>query len=143
MSTTSSVPSTTAPATGRGYFWAGLGLAVLAFALCVGQIMLLRRLVVPWYLPALTTLGAVLLLVAVARRWSITRVIALVLIAALAGLQWHFLLNMVNLPEYAGPARIGQPLPAFQTTLADGGSLSDVDLRDGDPTVMVFFRGRW
>jgi hypothetical protein len=143
MSMTSSVPSTTASATGRGFLWAGLGLAVLAIALCVGQFMVLKQLVVPWYLPALTTAGALLLLVAALRRRSVTRIVAFVLIAALAGFEWHFLVNMTTLPEYAGPAKTGQPLPAFQTTLADGSSFSDDSLRDGVPTVMVFFRGRW
>jgi hypothetical protein len=143
MATTSTVPQSAAPAAGRGYLWGGLFLAVLAIALCVVQFMALRRLVVPWHLPALTTLGAVLLLVALTRRRSVTRIVAFVLIVALAAFEWHFLLNLTTLPGYTGPAQTGQPLPAFQTRLADGSSFSDSDLRDGVPTVMVFFRGRW
>jgi hypothetical protein len=140
---TTTVPQIAAPAAGRGYLWGGLGLAVLAIVLCVVQFVVLRRLVAPWHLPALTTLGAVLLFVALAQRRSVTRIVVFALVAALAAFEWHFLMNLTALPGYTGPAQTGQPMPAFQTKLADGSAFSDSDLRDGVPTVMVFFRGRW
>jgi hypothetical protein len=50
----------------------------------------------------------------------------------------------MKLPDYEGPARAGQQLPAFQATLASNGRpFTDADLGDGHRRVMVFFRGRW
>jgi hypothetical protein len=138
--------STTAPANersrGRAYFWAGIGLCLLGLALVVVQYSL-KQLIVPWYTPALTTLGALLLLGSVARRRSIVRVIALGLVAALAGFEWYFLVSLTRLPAYEGPARAGQKIPAFRTTLADGRPFTEQDLQEGTPSVLVFFRGRW
>jgi hypothetical protein len=137
----------TSPATnrsqGRAYFWFGIAACLLGLALFFVQLGL-KFLFVPWYSPALATLGAALLLVSVSWRRSIPRVVALVLVAALAGLQWYFLVSFVKLPDYEGPAQAGKPMPAFRTTLADGSSFTQDDLRrDGSRTVMVFFRGRW
>src|SRR5262245_15117000 len=127
---------------GRGYFWAGLAVCLLGLAAAVIQVNL-KILVVPWYVPALATLGAVLLLVSVARRPSIPRVLALVLVAALAGLQWYLLGVLMKLPAYEGPAQAGKQLPAFASAYADGRPFTDADLRDGSRRVMTFFRGRW
>ena len=127
---------------GRRYFWTGLGVCLLGIALAAVQYGV-GWLVVPWYVPALTTLGAVLLLVALARRRSVGRGIALVLIVALAGMQWFFVGVLSRLPDYEGPARAGQPLPAFRTVRADGSPFTDADLRDGRAHVLTFFRGRW
>jgi hypothetical protein len=136
----------TSPATdrsrGRAYFWAGLAAWLLGLALVFVQFGL-KHLFVPWYSPVLATLGAFLLLASVARRRSIPRVVALVLVAALAGLQWYFLVSLVKLPDYEGPAKAGKQLPAFRTTLADGRPFTRADLRDGSQRVLVFFRGRW
>jgi hypothetical protein len=96
----------------------------------------------PWYSPVLATVGAILLVVAVAQRRSIPRVIGLVLVAAFAGLQWYFLGVLLMLPDYKGPA-VGQPVPAFAASLADGRTFRDSDLRDGSRHVLVIFRGRW
>ena len=126
---------------GRGYLWLGIGLSVLGVALFVAQFAL-HQMIVPWYMPALTTLGVLLLLGSLARRRSITRFVALVLIVALAGFQWFLLLHS-KLPSYEGPARAGLKMPAFQTALADGRSFSDKDLQDGTLSVLTFFRGRW
>ena len=137
--------STTAPvqerSRGRGYLWAGIGMCVLALALVVAQFSL-KHLMVPWYLPIMTTLGALLLLVAVAQRLTITRIVVLGLIVVLAGLQW-LMMTTLKLPSYDGPARAGQPIPAFQAALADGRTFTDKDLQDGTPSVLTFFRGRW
>jgi hypothetical protein len=96
----------------------------------------------PWYSPVLATVGAVLLVVAVAHRRSIPRVVGLVLVAAFAGLQWYFFGVLMKLPDYKGPA-VGQPVPAFAASLADGRTFRDNDLRDGSRHVLVIFRGRW
>jgi hypothetical protein len=127
---------------GRAYFWAGLGACLLGLALTAVQFSL-KHLAVPWYSPVLATVGAFLLLVSLARRRSISRVIALVLVAALAGYQWYALVWLMKLPDYQGPARAGQQLPAFSAALADGRPFTEADLRDGSRRVMVFFRGRW
>jgi hypothetical protein len=138
--------STTAPpakrSAGRGLLWAGIGLSLLGVALCVAQYSL-GYLIVPWYLPVLTTLGALLLLCAAARRLTVTRVVVFGLLAAFAGLQWLFFLSHSTLPPYEGPARQGEKLPAFRTTLASGRPFTEEDLRDGTNSVLVFFRGRW
>jgi cytochrome oxidase Cu insertion factor (SCO1/SenC/PrrC family) len=98
---------------------------------------------VPWYQPALATLGALLLLGAVARRRSITRLIALVLVAAFAGLDSYFVVSMSKLPRYEGPVRVGQKMPAFRTAKADGTPFTEKDLQAGKSSVLVFNRGRW
>ncbi len=139
---TVSTPTTQRP-TGRAYFWGGVGLFLLGLGLMPVQLFGLKFLVVPWYSPVLATLGALLLLVALTRRVSVLGVVALVLIAASAGLQWFVLAVMIKLPDYQGPARVGEQLPAFEAAYADGRSFTDVDLRDGSRRAMFFFRGRW
>src|SRR5262249_47950196 len=84
---------------GRGYFWLGLGVCLLGLVLAAGQLFGLKRLFVPWYAPALATIGAFLLLLAVMRRRTIPRVIALVLVAAFAGAEWYFLGSLIKLPD--------------------------------------------
>src|SRR5262245_21180330 len=123
MAAIATIPSTASRARGRGYFWAGIIACLLGPAAIFAQVKL-RYLVVPWYSPVLATFGAVLLLVAVFVRRSIPRLIALVLVAAFAGLQWYFLAVLMKLPEYTGPAREGRPIPALHTTLADGRSFT-------------------
>jgi hypothetical protein len=142
MDTLATVPAKRVCPPARALFWGGIGLCLLGIALVVIQFTLLKYLFVPWYSPVLASLGAVLLLVAVVRRWSIARVVALVLIAALAGYQWYFLGWYLKLPAYDGPGA-GKQLPAFSAALADGSPLTDADLRDGSRRAMVFFRGRW
>lgn len=129
---------------GRGNLWAGIGLCVLAFALVAVQIAALKLLTfVPWYFPALTTLGFLLVVLSLAKRASVTRFIVLLLVGALASFQWFFLVSLAKLPDYTGPATAGAKVPAFQTAFADGKPFTDKDLQDGRPTVLTFFRGRW
>ena len=116
---------------GRGLLWVGIVLTLLAIALWVGQVVLLKRLFAPWYVPAATTLGALLLLASVIQRRGVLRILALVLIAALAGLEWFFIASFSRLPTYEGPAQAGAKLHAFQTTLADGKTFTNQDLHDG------------
>lgn len=137
---------TTLPANQRSrglvYFWAGIGACLLGLILVFVQFGL-KYLFVPWYSPVLATLGAVLLFFSVTGRRSLPRLVALVLVAAFAGLQWYFLTSMVKLPDYAGPAQPGKQLPSFRASFADGSSFTQADLSDGSRRVMTFFRGRW
>lgn len=146
MSTSAPNVSTTSPSIdrsrGRMIFWAGMGACLLGLVLAVIQFGL-KLLFVPWYSPILATLGAVLLLLSVSWRRSVVRVAALVLVAVFAGLQWYFLVSMMKLPEYTGPAQPGKRLPVFQAEFANGRSFTDADLADGSRRVMTFFRGRW
>jgi hypothetical protein len=137
---------TTSPANersrGRAYFWAGIGTCLLGLGLVFVQFGL-KHLFVPWYSPVMATIGAVLLLLSVARRRSNPRVVVLVLVTAFAGFQWYFLASMMKLPDYTGPAQAGKQLSPFSVTCADGRRFTDADLRDGSRRVLVFFRGRW
>lgn len=128
---------------GRGLLWAGIALAVLAIGLLAVQWYGLGALFVPWYMPLVTAVGALLVLWSLARRFTIVRVVALLLLVALAGVEWYTLAVEARLPEYAGPAEEGKKLPPFQTTLADGSSFTQNDLEDGQRRVLTFFRGRW
>jgi hypothetical protein len=136
----------TAPAAGRSrgrsYLWAGIAACLLGLVLAAAQ-FLLSMVGVPWYSPVLATLGVVLVLVSLVRRRSIPRVVTLVLLTALAAFEWYTLVVLMKLPAYEGPARAGQPFPAFRTAYADGRPFTDEDLRDGSRRVLVFFRGRW
>ena len=142
MDGVSSTPPASQRSKGRAYLWAGIGLCLLGLVLAVIQYGL-KLLVVPWYAPALATLGALLLLGSVARRPTITRIVVLVVVTLLAAFEWTFLISLARLPVYEGPAQAGQKIPAFQTTLADGRAFTEKDLQTGTPTVLVFFRGRW
>ena len=142
MSAVATTPSISQRSQGRAYFWAGLGACLLGVALVIAQFTLLKYLDMPWYSPALASLGALLLLVAVASRPTILRVIVLLLVAAFAGMQWYLMVWKMKLPAYEGP-RAGQQMPSFTAALADGTPITDADFRDGSRHVMTFFRGRW
>ena len=141
MTTLATTPAAVSRSRGRGYFWAGLAVCVLGIAAVVVQFAVgIPK--TPWYSPVLATIGALLLLLALARRFTIPRVLGLLLVAGFAGLQWYFFGVMMKLPDYKGP-EAGRPVPAFTATLADGRTLQDSDLRDGKRSILVFFRGRW
>jgi hypothetical protein len=142
MTTATTTPPATERSQGRAHFWVGIAACVLGLALAVVQFGL-KHLFVPWYAPVLATLGAVLLLVAVARRPGVVRIVVLLVITALAGLEWFFLVSLMKLPAYEGPAQVGKQLPAFTATLADGRPFTEANLRDRSRRVMTFFRGRW
>ncbi len=126
---------------GRRSLLLGLVLAALGI---IGYVVQLRlhRLMTPWYMPLLATLGALLVVNSLWQKCSVWRGLALLLVALLAGAQWLFLLTL-KLPEYAGPVAVGQPFPAFATTRADGTPFTQRDLGGDRADVMVFFRGRW
>ena len=142
MTTAVSPSSATDRSAGRGHLWLGIVLAILAIVLGLAQYSF-KLLVVPWQVPIVSTLGVPVLLLSVSRRRTVTRIIVLVLITALAGFEWFFLVSLSKLPDYRGPAHVGLKMPAFQTTLADGRPFTDKDLQDGTLRVMMFFRGRW
>ena len=128
--------------TGCSKAWTGLGLAVLAIGMYAVQFLWMVRLTTPWYLPIITTVGAILCFAALWQRRSTGRVLALIVVVLLAGAEWTFLLAF-RLPTYTGPAMVGQPFPSFATTKADGLPFTHDDLKGDQNTVMVFFRGRW
>ena len=128
---------------GRWWLWLGVGLFLLGVVLNFVQILLLKLLVVPWYMPILATVGALCALVSIRKRPTWTRGIALVILAVLTAGEWYFLLSMSRLPEYKGPVQVERKIPEFTTTLADGRPFTEKDLQKGAPTVLVFYRGRW
>src|SRR5262245_38747538 len=102
-----------APRSGRGLMWLGLACGFLGPFLYAAQLYA-GRTDVPWYAPALATLGVLLAVVAIARRPTVWRGIALLLVAGLAGLQWWFLLSYTRLPPYTGPVAAGKEFPEFE-----------------------------
>jgi hypothetical protein len=115
----------------------------VGIAVYMVQFMVLKQLgSTPWYAPLLATIGAALVFLSVRERRTVPRLVGLVVLLLLAGLQWYFFLSFTKLPQYAGPSA-GEKLPQFQTTLATGAPFSNADLANGTPTVLIFFRGRW
>jgi len=126
---------------GRLFLLLGLGLAVLGVVAYVVQISL-QRLVVPWYMPTLASLGVILVVMSLLERRTVWRVLALLAVGLLAGAEWAFL-HAVRLPPYTGPIAVGRPFPAFETRRADGTPFTQRDLAGDQNNVLVFFRGRW
>jgi hypothetical protein len=119
----------------------GLGLAVLGVAAYAVQLSL-RRLMLPWYMPAAALLGVALVTASLWKRRTAWRALALVVVALLAGLEL-MALNAMRLPPYTGPIAVGRPLPAFEAKRADGTPFTQDDLVGGQHHALVFFRGRW
>ena len=143
MSTAVAAPVTIVRTTGRLWFWLGLAVTFLSLAVYFVQFLVLKQLSsTPWYPPIAAMLGAALVYLSYRKRRTWPRLLGLVLLLLLAGLQWFFLLSFSKLPEYAGP-RAGETLPPFQTTLATGEAFTNADLANGIPTVLLFFRGHW
>jgi hypothetical protein len=140
-------PLTTSPPIarrrGRSWLWLGVGLFLLGLVLNFVQLLWMKLLVVPWYMPILATVGALSALVSIRKRPTWTRGIALVILAVLTAGEWYFLLSISRLPEYTGPVQVERPIPEFATTLADGRPFTEKDVQQGAPTVLVFYRGRW
>jgi hypothetical protein len=135
--------SSTAPHRFRGrlFLLLGLGLAVLGVVAYVMQISL-GRLMAPWYMPALASLGVVLVVMSLLERRTVWRVVALVAVVILAGAEWA-MMHAMRLPPYTGPITVGRPFPAFETSRADGTPFTERDLAGDQNNVLVFFRGRW
>jgi hypothetical protein len=120
---------------------AGLGLAFLGVAAYAVQLSL-RRLFLPWYVPAAALLGVALVAASLWKRPSAWRALALAVVALLAGFEL-LALNALRLPPYAGPVAVGRHFPAFEAKRADGTPFTQNDLTGGQHTALVIFRGRW
>jgi hypothetical protein len=120
---------------------AGLGLAVLGVAAYAVQLSL-RRLMLPWYMPAAALLGVALVAVSLWRRRTVWRGLALVVVVLLAGFEF-MALDATRLPPYTGPIAEGRPFPAFEAKRADGTPFTQGDLIGDQHHAIVFFRGRW
>ena len=138
--TTISTPATHR-SRGRLFLLLGLGLAVLGVVAYLVQFSL-QRLTVPWYMPALAVVGAVLVAASLWEKRTVWRVLALAAVVLLGGFEL-FVLNAMRLPPYTGPIAVGRPFPAFEAKLADGTPFTQDDLVGDQNSVLVFFRGRW
>jgi hypothetical protein len=127
---------------GRMYLLLGALLAAAGLVIYALQIRA-KVLTTPWYVPVLATAGVALAVAALVRSRSAWRWAATVLLTLFAAAEWMFLLVLMSTPPYTGPAQAGQPFPAFTTTLADGSTFTQDNLRGEQNTVLVFFRGRW
>jgi hypothetical protein len=127
---------------GRALLLVGVLVAVAGPALMILLMFAAKLLITPWYAPLLGTLGVALIILAMVRSRSIWRWTALVIFTLLVAFQWWALVAM-RTPAYTGPVKDGQPFPKFATTLADGSAFTQADLKGGQDTVMVFFRGHW
>src|SRR5262245_20180357 len=101
------------------------------------------QLIVPWYLPALTTIGVLAMGLSFAQRRGVWRIIGLAAFVLLCVFEWTFFLVLSKTPAYAGPAQPGRQVPEFAAAYSDGNPFSQQDLRGNGRTVMLFFRGRW
>ncbi len=119
----------------------GLTVTVLGIAAYAVQISF-ERLSAPWYMPALGTLGVLLVVISLCERRTVWRVIALVGVGFFAFAEWGMLLAF-RLPAYTGPVTVGRPFPAFETERADGTPFTQTNLTGDRNNVLVFFRGRW
>src|SRR5262245_159252 len=94
------------------YFILGVLLFVLGPVLYAIQFNM-NRLTAPWYAPALASVGLLLLVISVARRPGIIRIVLTVLFALVCAFEWFMLLVATRTPTYAGPATVGARIPAF------------------------------
>jgi hypothetical protein len=101
------------------------------------------NLATPWYAPILASIGVLLMGGSVWQRRGVWGSIALAPFVLVGGLEWFMLVVGMRTPPYTGPAALGQRVPAFATTLADGQAFTDRDLTKGQSTILLFFRGRW
>jgi hypothetical protein len=97
----------------------------------------------PWYVPALTTVGVLFMVVSVWQRRGVLRSVVLVLFILVCCFEWFFVVVVAKTPLYTGPALPGHKMPTFATTLADGKTFTNKDLEAGTSTVLIFYRGRW
>src|SRR5437870_3285997 len=96
---------------GRVLMLLGLGLT-LAGVLAYAVQLYFRRLAFPWYMPASAAIGLALVLASLWRRRTAWRVLALVAVVLLGGLELK-VLNDLRLPPYTGPIALGRPFPTF------------------------------
>ena len=123
-------------------FALGLLLFVVGPVLYFGQISL-KQLWTPWYLPALATIGIMLMCASVRQRRGAWRSVGLLLFSLLCVAEWYLMLVAAKTPVYSGPAQAGSRLPSFAATLADGTPFTNKDVENEIRSVLVFNRGRW
>jgi hypothetical protein len=128
---------------GRPLLVLGILVALAGIAAYVVQLQVLRILKTPWYMPALATIGFLLIVLALVQRRTILRWGTAVLFGLLATGLWALLAVLLVAPPYTGPVTVGRPFPAFATTRADGSTFTQDDLRGDGDTILIFFRGRW
>lgn len=97
----------------------------------------------PWYLPVLATVGVAFMIGAAWQRRGVLRTVTALLFFLMCGFEWYALAVATKTPPYTGPVRVGDRLPSFSATLANGEPFTERDLSNGAPTVLTFFRGRW
>ena len=127
---------------GRRALGYGALLAGLAIGAWMVQILVLKVLVVAWYVPVMGAAAALLAIIGFCRSPTVLRGVLALVVAPLGAFEVWFVIRGSLLPNYAGPIAVGSPFPAFTAEGADGGMFTDADLR-GQPTVLAFFRGRW
>jgi hypothetical protein len=126
---------------GRLLVVAALALATLGVIGFVVQIAV-HPVLAPWYLPISASVGVVLLVVSLIRKRTAFRVLALVMMVLLAGVEWAMMWG-TRLPAYTGPVARGNAFPEFSTKRPDGTAFTQHDLKGEQDNVLVFFRGRW
>lgn len=139
MNTTST--STPAPRTWplivAGTVFLVLGPVIYGTQIAMGQ------LVTPWYLPAFATVGGVLMSAAFVRRPGVARGLLVVLALLPTVFAWLVVAVFSRTPEYTGPASVGNKLPAFAASYADGRVFTNRNVETGGPAVLLFYRGHW
>jgi hypothetical protein len=95
-----------------------------------------------WYMSAAALLGVALVVASLWKRRAVWRVLALVVVMLLAGLEL-MALNEMRPPPYTGPVAIGQPFPEFAARRPDGTPFTQNNLVGDQHHELVVFRGRW
>jgi peroxiredoxin len=131
------------PAAPRWLLAGGLLLAVAVLVAFYLQVAWANRLITPWYVPVGGTVAALLAVAGAVRQGRWWRYLIAVVLIALAGLEWFFVLGLTLLPEYAGVVTVGTRMPAFRATLADGTEIDESYFQRGRTTAVVFIQGRW
>jgi hypothetical protein len=145
-SPTEPVPSTrpkVKPRVDRFLLWTGMALAIfgaLAYMVLLGKAELLH---IPWYAPVFASVGAVLVFLSILQKRTLWRLLGLLLVVGLAGLEWWFLLSYTKLPQYQGPLAAGRAFPAFEAKTAAGQPFTQQQFISDQPTLLIFFRGHW
>lgn len=143
MDTVSTTPVDRGTPSGRFWFWFGMAVSFSGIAAYLVQFFVFKQLsVMPWYAPLLASLGVAMVFLSLRKRRTTPRLLGLLLVVIVAGFEWFYVLSFTKLPPYAGPV-VGEKLPSFRATLANGQAFANADLANDTSTVLVFFRGRW
>jgi hypothetical protein len=107
------------------------------------QLAVLHQMPMPWVMLILASAGVLLMALSLWRGFGVVRTIGFTLFLLFTAMQWLFFLVIAKSPLYTGPAQLGSPPPAFETTLADGRTFGNRDLIGDDATIILFYRGHW